>query len=370
MMGTENNADLPHQKTQLVQTKLTSAFFGCRRGHACRSPYLFRASVDTAQIESILTTLEGPKPLKPIADAPRWIFTSTVAPTSMPSPSPKHNDKLAGVAAETKALLPHVLELVPNARPKGDLYDQSNLFPLNPHSCPKLPSTKIRVLNADSIDAALSISPRTSASFSAPSSKPVLVLNMANAYHSGGGWEQGALAQEEALCYRSSLAFTLKTRYYPIPEAGGIYSPTVVVIRESIAQGHNLLDLSRPHDLPVVSCISVAAIRKPDLVRDVEGREKYKGKLDRETMKEKMRVVLRVAAVRKHRVLVLAALGCGAFSNPREEVVQCWKEVFGESEFGGGWWETVVFAVLELGEHEDGDGNFGVFFRGLDGVKV
>ena len=291
-------------------------------------------------------------------------------PTLKSSPSSRRSVMLAHVAAETKAVLPNVLKFAPNASLKGELYDPDNLFRLERAQCPKLPPTTILVVNADSIDAALSLSSRTAATASTPTSKPVLILNMANAYHSGGGWEHGALAQEEALCYRSSLPFTLKTRFYPIPEAGGIYSPTVVVIRENMAQGHNLLDLSRPEDLPVVSCVSVAAIRGPDVLRDASGREKYKHKQDRETMKEKIRVVLRIAAVRKHRVLVLGALGCGAFGNPREEVVQCWKEVFREREFDGGCWETVVFAVMEPGEQKDGDGNFGVFYRGLDGVEV
>ena len=291
-------------------------------------------------------------------------------PTLKSSLSSRRSVMLAHVAAETKAVLPYVLKFTPNAPPKGEIYDPGNLFRLERDYCPKLPSTKIRVVNGDSIDAALSLSSRTAATSSTPTSKPVLILNMANSYHSGGGWEHGALAQEEALCYRSSLPFTLKTRYYPIPKFGGIYSPTVVVIRENMAQGHDLLDLSKPDDLPVVSCVSVAAIRGPDIVRDVGGREKYNHKRDREIMKEKMRVVLRIAAVRKHRILVLGALGCGAFGNPRIEVVQCWREIFEEREFGGGWWESIVFAVMEPGEQKDGDGNFGVFFRGLDGVDV
>lgn len=172
------------------------------------------------------------------------------------------------------------------------------------------------------------------------------------------------------MCYRSSLSFTLKYRYYPIPEAGGIYSPTVVVIRENRSSGHGLMDLSKPDDLPVFSCVSVAAIRGPAIAKDASGNERYQRQGDRETMKEKMRVVLRIAAAREHRVLVLGALGCGAFANPRGEVVECWKEVFSESEFQGGWWEQVVFAVMESGGTKDGDDNFGVFYKGLDGLLV
>ncbi|KAI9875691.1 MAG: hypothetical protein M1830_008119 [Pleopsidium flavum] len=193
---------------------------------------------------------------------------------------------------------------------------------------------------------------------------------MANAYHAGGGWLKGALAQEESLCYRSSLSFTLKRRFYPLPEISGVYSPSVVVIRKALSQGHGLLDLDKPEELPIVSAVSVAAARDPQVEKDSRGRERYKRGRDREVMKEKMRVVLRVVAVNGHRRVVLGALGCGAFRNPREEVVGCWKEVLLEGEFAGGWWERIVFAVMDDGGGKSGDGNFGVFSRGLDGLVV
>jgi uncharacterized protein (TIGR02452 family) len=199
--------------------------------------------------------------------------------------------------------------------------------------------------------------------------KPVLLLNMANAEHGGGGWLKGALAQEENLCYRSSLSFTLKRRYYPLGPLAAVYSPRVVVFRESLDKGHGLLDLSQPQALPVVSVVSVAAVRDPAITKGPGGEEVYKFSSDEGAMRNKMRVVLRVAGREGHRRLVLGALGCGAFGNPRAEVVRLWKEVLGETEFAG-WWEGVVFAVMERGGRKDGDGNYGVFFRGLDGMVV
>ena len=369
----------PDKKPGLIQSTLTQAF---SRGHgssSTTSPFFSRPPADThgsaeePKISGNGATGTG----VPINDASKSnLYTERRSkrdrppPSLISSPSSRHSVLLAQVAAETKAVLPNVLELTPNAPSKGTLYRMSDHFRLDHKYNPRFQPTKIRVLNADSIDAALTLSHRTAAIAPNPDSKPALILNMANAYHSGGGWEQGALAQEEALCYRSSLSFTLKISFYPIPEFGGIYSPTVVVVREGIAQGHNLLDLTKPEDLPVVSCVSVAAIRDPDIVRDAAGKEGYRRSRDRDTMKEKMRVVLRIAAMTRHRVLVFGALGCGAFGNPNVEVVQCWKEVFKEREFGGGWWETVVFAVMEEGGQRDGNGNLGVFWRGIDGVEV
>ena len=351
--------DSPQGKqSNLVQTTITAEFFN---SNVNGKPTIARpATQETVDSQDA--------PVKEITqEIPRIdLHTERRSHLSRPIPSLSRTARsslLSQTAAETKALLPAILEVTPNAPPHGFRYGETNLFPLKSTNCPHLPNTAIRVLNTDTIDAALSLSSKL------PDVKPVLILNMADAHRGGGGWLHGAFAQEEALCYRSSLSFTLKNRFYPIPEAGGIYSPTVVVIRENMASGHALLDRSRPQDLPVLSVVSVAAINRPKTWKDDAGKEKYKAG-DREIMKEKMRVVLRIAAGNRHRVLVLGAFGCGAFVNPRLEVVDCWKEVFDEAEFNAGWWDTVVFAVMEPNEDKDGNENFGVFWRGLNGVMV
>jgi uncharacterized protein (TIGR02452 family) len=291
--------------------------------------------------------------------------------------SPKRSATLAKVAQETKAVLPGILaQLSPDVTTNSKLYVRSDLDFLNQKYCPKhaLPAndpecgrngTRTRVIDGDSFDVALDLQLWSNST----DKKPVAVLNMANARHGGGGWLAGALAQEEALCYRSSLSFTLKRRYYPLPDISGIYSPTVVVIRESLAAGHSLLcPAVAPQQLPVVSVISVAAVRDPATADTVP--PTYEDDADRGLMKSKIRMILRVAAFNGHQRLVLGALGCGAFRNPPGEVVKCFREVFEEREFGGGWWKDVIFAVMDDGGGEEGDGNFRVFWRGLNGVVV
>src|SRR5690606_5827384 len=88
------------------------------------------------------------------------------------------------------------------------------------------------------------------------------VLNLASPTHPGGGWVKGALAQEEALCYRSSLSLSLHKRYYPFRQLTGVYTPDVLVIREEMAEGHKLYTCPAA-EMPVVSVVSVAALRKP-----------------------------------------------------------------------------------------------------------
>ncbi|KAF3004773.1 hypothetical protein E8E13_001790 [Curvularia kusanoi] len=200
--------------------------------------------------------------------------------------------------------------------------------------------------------------------------KPVAVLNLASERHPGGGWQTGAMAQEEALCYRSSLYRSLRRRFYPLPSLSVIHTPSVLLIRSSNSSGHKLYNLPTP-DLPVTSVISVAALRHPDLTPDGKG---FASAGQRAETKRKIRISLRVAAVNGHTKLVLGALGCGVFANPAGDVAQCFLEVFREGEFQGGWWEDVVFAVMDNvkdGEGgRNGKGNFGEFWRVLDGKVV
>ncbi|WEW60711.1 hypothetical protein PRK78_006198 [Emydomyces testavorans] len=299
------------------------------------------------------------------------------APFRKPGPSEAATSQhtLARIARETTALLPKILSAAPHAPPKG--YLSSNPPHLDAKYCPHFPRTPIRVINSDTLDAAIGLA-QCAQYITVRDKRPVCILNMANAHCAGGGWKHGALAQEEAICYRTSLSFTLKMRYYPLPKLGAIYSPTVLVIRESMKDGHGLLPLHEPEDLPVVSVISMAALCRPKVRMGsapagakVSHRQKYADPEDREVTKEKMRVILRTAALNGHRRLVLGALGCGAFANPGEEVADCWAEVFEEKEFSGGWWESVVFAVLGDPRHgQHGNGNYGVFYRRLNRLKV
>lgn len=274
---------------------------------------------------------------------------------------------LRSTAEQTKELLPNILALRPQDPPIGYYCQYSRVRALNPQYNPNL-STQIEVINDDTFDTAIRLGNVIGPS-STSNGKNVCVLNMASEKHAGGGWLRGALAQEEELCYRSSLSFTLKRRFYPIAARDALYSPTVVVFRENFTNGHRLMDLQRPESLPSVSVISIAALRRPS-VNNRLSPPRYVRVADREAMKEKMRTTLRIAAFNKHRKLVLGALGCGAFGNPKDEVATCWVEVLQEQEFRG-WWENITFAVLDNTAHlPTSDGNFDTFHSKLHGMMV
>ncbi|KAI4245465.1 MAG: hypothetical protein L6R40_002526 [Gallowayella cf. fulva] len=345
----------------LVQSKLTDIFATIRVSRPT-SRHLAR------DIGEESPPNPRPKDAKTSLHPSRRANLKTMTPSL---PTSKRSELLAATAQETLDILPEVIKTTPNARPTSELLEPHTLLPASQSHCPNLRKIKIRVINMDTLDAAYLINSMTAGTLHQPGSLPVLVLNMANAKWAGGGWMQGARAQEEAICYRSSLYLSLKHQYYPMADRAAIYSPRVVVIRDSLERSHRLLDLSRPDDLPIVSVVSMAAVRDPPTVRKVgDGEERYARAADRELMRAKIRMVLRVAAAKGHRQLVLGALGCGAFGNPRGEVADLWKEVFLETEFSGGWWKDVVFAVLDSSNDQDADTNYGVFFRGLHGLEI
>ncbi|KAL8994200.1 MAG: hypothetical protein Q9188_007135 [Gyalolechia gomerana] len=351
-------------KSHQVQSKLTNNF-GAIKLSTNTSPYFSDGKVSKGDKE-----VQSPESNNGKIDLhpSRRANLKTRQPTL---PSSRRSVLLAAVAGETKELLPGLLKLTPNTPATGELVKPDTLFPAFKSDCPNVPKTSIRVINIDTLDAAIRLSSLTTSTVTGSPQPPVLVLNMANAEHGGGGWLKGAMAQEEALCYRSSLSFTLKRRFYPMPDRAVIYSPTVVILRESLAKGHRLLDLTHPEKLPVVSVVSVAAVRDPSVERRLDdGEEIYRNGDERDVMRSKIRMTLRVAAAKGHRKLVLGALGCGAFGNPKSEVARLWKDVLTEAEFSGGWWEHIIFAVLEEGGGKDSNGNYEVFRRALDGLEV
>ena len=178
--------------------------------------------------------------------------------------------------------------------------------------------------------------------------KDVLVLNLANPVHPGGGVRRGAVAQEEDLCRRSSLLLSLESeeaaRYYRynsrlhtfMGSDALIFTPHVEVIRGSGGQF-----LSEPFAVSVVTCAA------PMITYGLEGMSEAEY---RRLFARRIEALLKGCACMGYRNLVLGALGCGAFGNDARLVSDLFAEVLGTLKIGGytadDLFDEIGFAVL------------------------
>jgi uncharacterized protein (TIGR02452 family) len=278
---------------------------------------------------------------------------------------------LQKIAIEAKA---HTKIIVSETEAKGSrlgyLVDPETAPELNTSSqdYPNITKNVVKVVAQDTYDAAIDTS---KGMYGAQTSDfmPVCVLNFANAHHAGGGWEKGASAQEEQLFFRSTISGTLHDRFYPMKTLGGIYSPHVIIFRESASNNYEFMAmLSSPESLPVISVISIAAEYRPTVNKAKPKGDKYAKPKSRKHIEEQMRLILRAAGQNNHRRLVLGAIGCGAFGHPPREVATAWAKILGEVEFKG-WFELIIFAVFDRNT-DDPAGNYAVFKSILDGENI
>ncbi|MEU4210916.1 TIGR02452 family protein [Streptomyces sp. NPDC026206] len=174
---------------------------------------------------------------------------------------------------------------------------------------------------------------------------PVAVLNFASARNPGGGYLNGAQAQEEALCRGSALYTCLRQapEYYTAHRADPspfyshrvIHSPGVPVFRDDRGA---LLD--SPYTAGFLTSpapnAGVIARRTPDGSGRVPA-----------ALAERAGRVLEVAAAHGYRRLVLGAWGCGVFRNDPQQVATAFAgHLRGPGRFANRF-EHVVFAVLD-----------------------
>lgn len=168
----------------------------------------------------------------------------------------------------------------------------------------------------------------------------VILLNMASATSRGGGVQNGANAQEEQLCRRTTLYPSLFDVHYPLPEISCILTQNVTIFKDS---HHKYYDTdSKCH------IISVAAYRvgKSGL-----------SKTQLNGMYEKIRLMLKVASGVDASTIILSALGCGAYNNDPKVV----SKIFHDILIGEGYaklFDNVVFAIID--DH-NANGNYKSF---------
>lgn len=174
---------------------------------------------------------------------------------------------------------------------------------------------------------------------------PVAVLNFASARNPGGGYLNGAQAQEEALCRASALyACVREARSFyehhrahrdPFYTDRVIHSPGVPVFRD---------DRGRLLGTPYTADFLTSAAPNASVVlrREPERAPELPGALARRAER-----VLETAAAHGHSRLVLGAWGCGVFGNDPAQVAGAFHDLLtGDGRFAGRF-AHVVFGVLD-----------------------
>ncbi len=169
------------------------------------------------------------------------------------------------------------------------------------------------------------------------------VLNFASAKNPGGGFLNGAMAQEESLASSSGLYMTLlqNESYYEANRSFGsmmytdhaIYSPEVVFFRD---ENFRLID--RPFR---ASVLTLPAVNYGEVV--LKGEDLHKAEA---VMKNRMRLALAIFAGMGDQHLILGAFGCGVFKNDPLKVAEWWRELL-EDEGIGKMFAEIRFAVLD-----------------------
>ncbi|MFC8536552.1 TIGR02452 family protein [Streptomyces sp. NPDC057249] len=172
----------------------------------------------------------------------------------------------------------------------------------------------------------------------------VAVLNYASARNPGGGYLNGAQAQEEALCRGSALYATLLRApgFYAHHRAERsafytdrvVHSPGVPVFRD---------DRGRLLDAPYTAGFLTSPAPNAGVIRARTPQEAPRVPAALAARAER---VLEVATVCGYRRLVLGAWGCGVFRNDPAEVAGAFRALLtGEGRFAGHF-EQVVFGIL------------------------
>lgn len=179
------------------------------------------------------------------------------------------------------------------------------------------------------------------------------VLNFASAKNPGGGFINGAMAQEESLAASSTLYRTLTAHeeYYRSNRAQNsmmytdyaIYSPDVVFFRNG---SFRLVE-----DWVKASVLTLPAVNMGQVL--LKGEDVS---LAKQVMKRRMKLALAVFARQGSKNLVLGAYGCGVFRNDPKLVAAWWKEILDGGM--GSYFESVFYAVLDRSRQQDCIGAF------------
>jgi uncharacterized protein (TIGR02452 family) len=169
-----------------------------------------------------------------------------------------------------------------------------------------------------------------------------VVLNMASFAYPGGGYKNGAAAQEESLFRRSCLHLCLdgsnnrNKQLYPISmdKNSAIYTNNVIIVRDNESNNYSYYR----YDYKKMSVISCPAYRCDKILSPKEYDKKIYG-----IMYKKLDMILRLAYYNGHDSVVLGAFGCGAYHNPSEKIAKICKKLCDKYAY---CFKMISFAIM------------------------
>jgi uncharacterized protein (TIGR02452 family) len=194
----------------------------------------------------------------------------------------------------------------------------------------------ISVINTDSVSAVVEYSKLGK----------TCVLNMASYKRPGGGVHNGARAQEECLFRCSNLIQVVPTSFYPLEVNEALYTKDAIFFKDKD------YDYMEPVvcDVITIAAINLNENAKYDPVQNVADYRKI--------TKDKIRLMVSLAAQNKVKNLILGAWGCGVFNNDPTTMSQYFSEVL----IGEGYsvdFDNIVFAIIN--DHNSVGNNFDIF---------
>ena len=160
------------------------------------------------------------------------------------------------------------------------------------------------------------------------------VLNFASYRHAGGGFLDGSMAQEEAICHSSFLYNVLRAfpDYYEWNMAN--YNKGLYLNRALYSPGIFFFDNDGNH--VITDVITCAAPNRSMLLKDGRFTEK-----ENETaLMDRIRFIRDICDTESVDVLIAGAFGCGVFAQRPETVARFFREYFSKTNV-----KKVIFAV-------------------------
>jgi uncharacterized protein (TIGR02452 family) len=179
---------------------------------------------------------------------------------------------------------------------------------------------------------------------------------MASYKRPGGGVHNGAKAQEECLFRCSNLYKEIGIEHYPLEDTEALYTTDAVFFK----------DVEYDY-MPEVKCdvVTIAALRLHGIIGE-NGEMSYESDVAdyRNITKNKIRLMLSLAAKHGVRNIILGAWGCGVFNNDPETISLYFHEVLVQECYSG-LFNQVVFAIIN--DHNSVGNNFGIFNNRFNG---